>query len=492
MLQLLITALMKTVKPGGAVATLPLITAHGLRPRTLAAALAARPPARGVSASASTSYSSPATASASGAAPAPPADVDGADGLPFTHYSAASNAAYWKRRPVTVAKRLLQVGTALGVWVASGKLRLGAAPEQRADRLRRILTDLGPTFVKIGQAVSSRWAPRVHHRPACLTGPHPHKKTHLRPCTAAPLSSSACIHRPDVLPPEFLLELEKLQDRLPPFPSDQARAVLASELGRPVADVFSAISPAPVAAASLGQVYRATLRADGTEVAVKVQRPGVLASIALDVYVLRHLATGVRAWGRLNSDLPALLDEWAASLFRELDYRAEAANGERFAALYGDLDGVFVPGMRTDLTTRRVLVMEWVEGERLRTAYTAASDGAEEGGSGGGGAAGAPRGSSDDDLRLVEVGVRCSLEQMLAEGFYHAVSPAGRIVCYGALPLSSFPLSLPSPPSPPPPPHTKKPSPPPPPKNPTKKNPIQPPSPNPPPFFPRRTRTPAT
>lgn len=197
-----------------------------------------------------------------------------------------------------------------------------------------MLTNLGPTFIKIGQAVSSR---------------------------------------PDLVPPQYLRELEKLQDQIPPFSTDLALSVIQEEYGTPAAAVFADLSPQPLAAASLGQVYKATLRSDGTPVAIKVQRPGVAASIALDVFILRKIAIVVRQWRKLNTDLPALLDGWATSLFTELDYKHEAANGKRFKELYGELEGVFVPEMRLDLTTRKVLVMEWVEGERLRTAYTQGS-----------------------------------------------------------------------------------------------------------------------
>jgi aarF domain-containing kinase len=299
-------------------------------------------------------------------------------------YSPEANAAYWATRPVAVAARSAAVAARLGGWAARGRLPGAGGPEARAAELLAILTRLGPAFVKIGQAVSAR---------------------------------------PDVLPPAYLAELEKLQDRLPPFPTPAAMAVLEAELGAPPSALFSSISAAPVAAASLGQVYRATLRAGGAEVAVKVQRPGVAGAIALDVFVLRGLARGLRAARRLNSDLPALLDEWAASLFRELDYRREAANGARFGELYGAMAGVLVPRMHGELTTRRVLVMEWVRGERLRSARDAAVDLDSTGGGAGAAGAGAQRYAPADaarDLALVEVGVRCSLEQMLEAGFYHA------------------------------------------------------------------------
>jgi aarF domain-containing kinase len=314
------------------------------------------------------------------------------DRIPFNDYSPEANAAYWATRPVSVMKRMLEVGSTLGTWVAVGQIG-GTIPRDRADKLREILSNLGPTFIKIGQAVSSR---------------------------------------PDTLPPEFLRELEKLQDRLPPFPTDQALAVMEEDLGRPVSEVFSQISDIPVAAASLGQVYRARLRRDGSEVAVKVQRPGVKTSIALDVLVLRQLLVYVKKFRNFNSDLPGLLDEWATSLFKELDYRQEAANGVKFKELYSHLDGVYVPDMVTDLTTARVLVMEWVDGDRLRTAYSAVGGG----GSPGIGSIGAtsdaydfpPRSGSEDDIRLVEIGVKCSLEQLLEFGYFHGDPHPGNLL----------------------------------------------------------------
>ncbi|KAG7673272.1 hypothetical protein Ndes2526B_g03296 [Nannochloris sp. 'desiccata'] len=316
------------------------------------------------------------------------------DKIPFNEYSAEANSSYWSTRPVSVVKRMLEVGSTLGVWVAAGQFG-DALPTKRADKLREILSNLGPTFIKIGQAVSSR---------------------------------------PDTLPPEFLRELEKLQDRLPPFPTDQALAVMEEDLGRPVSEVFSSISEIPVAAASLGQVYRARLRRDGSEVAVKVQRPGVKTSIALDVLVLRQLMVYVKRFRKMNSDLPALLDEWATSLFKELDYRQEAANGVKFKELYSHLDGVYVPDMVTDLTTSRVLVMEWIDGERLRTAYSAVGDTSSSSSSNRQNDGSfnfqqqAPPSGSEDDIRLVEIGVKCSLEQLLEFGFYHADPHPGNLM----------------------------------------------------------------
>lgn len=296
-------------------------------------------------------------------------------------YDADANSGYWQQRPVSVVSRAIHIAAVFGGWFVAGKLRIGSQPDaimaadqKQAMKMRNILTALGPAFVKIGQAVSSR---------------------------------------PDIVSPLYLAELEKLQDQIPPFPNEDAFALIQMETGKPPSALFAELTPETVAAASLGQVYKGRLRVGGQTVAVKVQRPGVREQISLDVHILRQALWLLRRLRKLNSDLPALLDEWACSLFRELDYRREAANGTRFKALYGRLDGVFVPDMYEELTTQRVLIMEWVEGRRLRS-------GTSVGGYG--------RAGDESDLGLVEVGVRCSLEQMLEEGYYHSDPHAGNLL----------------------------------------------------------------
>lgn len=179
-------------------------------------------------------------------------------------------------------RRSLQIGASFGRWFALRYLdtvneRADDMFEVRAAQLRRILLELGPAFVKIAQAVSSR---------------------------------------PDVIPPAYLDELSLLQDRIAPFSTNVAFDIIEKELAMPLDMVFSEISPEPVAAASLGQVYQARLRSNGKLVAVKVQRPGVQAAISLDIFILRFLAGVARKARKLNTDLQAVLDEWASSLFR--------------------------------------------------------------------------------------------------------------------------------------------------------------------------------
>ncbi|KAK4601594.1 hypothetical protein RGQ29_010954 [Quercus rubra] len=205
----------------------------------------------------------------------------------------------------------------------------------------------------------------------------------------------------DLIPPSYLDELSLLQDRISPFSTEVAFNTIEQELGLPIDEIFSEISPEPIAAASLGQVYQARLRRSGEVVAVKVQRPGVQAAISLDILILRFLAGLLRRAGKLNTDLQAVVDEWASSLFREMDYIKEANNGLRFRQLYGGLPDVLVPKMFVEHSTRKVLVMEWVEGEKL---------------------------SEVKDLYLVEVGVYCSFNQLLEYGFYHADPHPGNLL----------------------------------------------------------------
>lgn len=147
----------------------------------------------------------------------------------------------------------------------------------RASELRLVLLELGPAFVKIAQAVSSR---------------------------------------PDVIPPSYLNELTLLQDQIAPFSTELAFNIMEKELDLPIDVLFSEISPDPVAAASLGQVYQGRFRSSGKLVAIKVQRPGVQAAISLDIYILRYLAGLIKKAAKLNTDFQAIIDEWAASLFR--------------------------------------------------------------------------------------------------------------------------------------------------------------------------------
>jgi len=249
-------------------------------------------------------------------------------------------AAYFRRRPLRVLARSAGAARLAGGWLLSLALdralgREEAARGARAQQLRETLTRLGPAAVKIGQVLSARV---------------------------------------DLLPTAYLSELRRLQDAVPPFCEAEARAILAAELpGAP----FARISPAPLASASLGQVYRAEL-GDGRSVAVKVQRPRVAEGVALDLMLLRIVAPIVQRSRGLNSDLVGLVDEWGRRFTDELDYRLEASRGEAFRvamAARGLGDSVTAAEVVPSLCTRRVLTTRWVDGCRLDEPGAAADSG---------------------------------------------------------------------------------------------------------------------
>ncbi|XP_022850333.1 uncharacterized aarF domain-containing protein kinase At1g71810, chloroplastic isoform X3 [Olea europaea var. sylvestris] len=285
----------------------------------------------------------------------------------LTEYKITRISAIYKKKPFVLLRRLFQIGTTFGKWFAlryydSLTERSDLMFEVRAAELRKILVQLGPAYIKIAQAISSR---------------------------------------PDLIPPAYLDELALLQDQITPFSTEVAFDTIEQELGLPIDALFSEISPDPVAAASLGQVYQARLRPSGKVVAVKVQRPGVRAAISLDILILRFLAVLVKKAGKFNTDLQAVVDEWASSLFREMDYKREAKNGVKFKQLYGGIQDVLVPEMYVEQTTRKVLVMQWVEGQKL---------------------------SEVKDLYMIEIGVYCSFNQLLEYGFYHADPHPGNLL----------------------------------------------------------------
>lgn len=206
----------------------------------------------------------------------------------MTEYNISKIVSIYRSKPFLVLRRLLQIANTFGKWLAlryidSLSERSDQMFEVRAAQLREILVQLGPAYVKIAQAISSR---------------------------------------PDLIPPPYLDELSELQDRISPFSTEVAFKTIEKELRLPLDQLFSEISLEPVAAASLGQVYKARLRRSGQVVAVKVQRPGVQAAISLDILILRYFAGLIRRAGKLNTDLQAVVDEWASSLFRVITLNA--------------------------------------------------------------------------------------------------------------------------------------------------------------------------
>jgi ubiquinone biosynthesis protein len=194
-------------------------------------------------------------------------------------------------------------------------------------RLRRTLDDLGPTFVKFGQLLSTR---------------------------------------SDILPEGVLSELQKLQDTVRPMPAGVAQAIVERELGAPVEEVFTRFDPEPLGSASIGQVHRAVLR-DGEVVAVKVQRPEAPGRVESDLELMREFADFLdRRFGRrIFVDVRGLVAEFETVIRRELDYTAEAENARRFAINFAETP-VVIPRVHLEYSTARVLTLQHIEGTRFR------------------------------------------------------------------------------------------------------------------------------
>ncbi|GAA6616769.1 AarF/ABC1/UbiB kinase family protein [Scytonema sp. NUACC26] len=290
-------------------------------------------------------------------------------------YNAREIAAYYQQTPLRVLRRVLAVlaptlSFVFGLWWSSKRGIVVKNDRRQAIRLRELLTKLGPAYIKIGQALSTR---------------------------------------PDLVPPIYLEELTQLQDKLPAFPNEIAYKFIEEELGLPPEEIYPVLSSEPIAAASLGQVYKGRLHT-GEEVAVKVQRPDLRESITIDLYILRKLAVwGQKKVKRVRSDLAGILDELGTRIFEEMDYIHEGENAERFFQLYGHLKDVYVPKIYWEYTNRRVLTMEWINGIKLTQTEEIRAHGI-------------------DARYLIEVGVQCSLRQLLEHGFFHADPHPGNLL----------------------------------------------------------------
>ncbi|EFN50939.1 hypothetical protein CHLNCDRAFT_55429 [Chlorella variabilis] len=274
--------------------------------------------------------------------------------------------------------RGVQIGTEVGLFFAglwadgvSGQADDSVQVKKRATQLRDLLTRLGPTFIKAGQVLANR---------------------------------------PDIMREDYMNELCVLQDDVPPFPDEQAFSLIEASLGRPLGEVFSSISERPIAAASLGQVYKAVLRDTGEEVAVKVQRPGVEPLIFRDIFIFRTLGTFINGWSlrRLGCNAELIVDEFGEKLLEELDYVQEARNILDF---YANFDGdplVKIPWVRRDLSGPQVLVMEWIDGIRCTDVE-------------------AIKASGLDLPAFIRTGVVSGLRQLLEFGLFHGDPHPGNI-----------------------------------------------------------------
>jgi len=242
-------------------------------------------------------------------------------------------------------------------------------PLRTEERLRLAAEELGPAFVKLGQILSMR---------------------------------------PDLLPHPYILELRKLQNQLQPLPFPAFRDILKAELGREPEEIFLEFDEKPAASASLAQVYFARLRLGGDRVAVKIQKPGVEHSVQVDLNLATWLADQVHKHSAVLQpfDLPAAIGEARDGMLRELDFRNEARNQEYFNALNPSPDHVFAPRVHIDLCTRRVLVMEWIDGASVSK----------------------PGLDPEQCRALASHGAQSLVRQILLSGFFHADPHGGNVL----------------------------------------------------------------
>jgi len=252
----------------------------------------------------------------------------------------------------------------------------GKQPEQieklsRPERVRMTLEELGPTFVKLGQILSTR---------------------------------------PDLIPLEYAQELTKLQDNVPPFPHEDAKAIIKSETGSLPEELFSSFDPTPIAAASLGQVHKAMLKDTEEAVAIKVQRPDIQKIIEVDLEIMLHLASLLE---RNVEEMEVLhptkiVTEFARAMEEETDYTIEASHVEHFARQFLDDPTIYVPKVFRELTTKRILTMEYIDGIKA---------------------------SAMDQLKqqgyhleeIAKRGANLIMKQIFVHGFYHADPHPGNI-----------------------------------------------------------------
>ncbi|MBI3950872.1 MAG: AarF/ABC1/UbiB kinase family protein [Acidobacteria bacterium] len=252
---------------------------------------------------------------------------------------------------------------------------------KQAAWLKHRLVKLGPTFIKIGQAIATR---------------------------------------ADLLPMAYIKELSKLQDEVPPFPHEEAMVILERELGAPISSLFAHLDSAPVAAASLGQVYYGLLP-DGHQVAVKIQRPRLKETIDFDLRILNRIVKFLKRYPNLfrGVDWTGVLNQFAVTIYQEMDYLQEAQNADRFRHHFRHWKDVYVPQIYWQLTTRQVLTMEYIHGLKVTEV-------------------GSLRARGFTPAKINRLLARTYLKQMLEDGFFHAdphpgnlrVMPDGRLAFF--------------------------------------------------------------
>ncbi len=238
-------------------------------------------------------------------------------------------------------------------------------------KVRLMIEELGPTYVKVGQIVSSQAS---------------------------------------VLPAEWEAQLAQLQSNVPPFPSHQVREIIVDELGKPPEELYATFDPEAFAAASTAQVHRATLH-DGAEVVVKVQRPNIRNQMKADVGIMRNAARVLsnRVQALRAIDLKGMVDEFGSNAIRELDYTGEAYNSHRLTQNMAGIPGVHIPKVFAELSTDKVLTMEFIRGVKISNLEAIDAAGL-------------------DREMLAKNALRAIVKQLLIDGFFHADPHPGNVL----------------------------------------------------------------
>jgi predicted unusual protein kinase regulating ubiquinone biosynthesis (AarF/ABC1/UbiB family) len=269
---------------------------------------------------------------------------------------------------------------------SDGSHKKDARLARQAEWLREKLITLGPTFIKIGQALGTRG---------------------------------------DLLPLPYIKELTTLQDQVPAFPTAEAFARIETELGRSVYDAYAEIDAEPIAAASLGQVYRARLH-NGQEVAVKVQRPNLHKTISFDIVVLHKLVTLTNRFfprANENADWEGMLREFQLTVFEEMDYAREGRNAERFRESFRSWRVIKVPKIHWTHTTSRVLTMDFIRGTKVTDLESL-------------------RARKISPVKVNRLLVRTYLKQLLEDGFFHADPHPGNLLVMDSGHLAFFDFGM--------------------------------------------------
>ncbi|MFN3361075.1 MAG: ABC1 kinase family protein [Pseudanabaenaceae cyanobacterium] len=292
----------------------------------------------------------------------------------------------WQRQKYSAISRQIEVFTAVFTFLLLlwwDNLRGDTSSQcrrQRSTWLVQKMLDLGPVFIKIGQSLSTRI---------------------------------------DLLPKEYIEAFAELQDRVPPFSSEEAATIIELELGKPLFAIYRDFNPEPLASASLGQVHRARLHT-GEEVVVKIQRPGLKKLFDLDCIAIQKLLAVFRKLGWFKQwQLEEIFQEFFTVLYQEIDYIHEGKNADRFRHNFQDMTRIVVPKVYWQYSTSKVLTLEYIPGIKVddRAALEACGI---------------------DPKEINQLGIYCYLRQLLQDGFFHAdphpgniaVSPKGELIFY--------------------------------------------------------------